>query len=197
MTGIRLIAGLGNPGSRYADTRHNVGARLVRNLADRFRIRLVNEGRFKGELGRGDILGHDIRLLIPGTWMNLSGESVGAVAQFYKIESREILIAYDEMSFDPGVVRLRDGGGANGHNGVTSVFAGLGNARDFYRLRIGVGHPGSQDLVTAFLTSIRMPESERTLVDDACRLPDSLLSDLLEGNLAKAMNQLHAKKEEP
>lgn len=197
MSGVRLIAGLGNPGPRYADTRHNVGARLVRSLADRFRIRLVSEGRFKGELGRGDVLGHDVRLLIPDTYMNLSGESVGAVARFYKIESHEILIAYDEMAFDPGVVRLRQGGGANGHNGISSVIEGLGNERDFHRLRIGVGHPGSRDLVTAFLTSIRMPESERALVDAACTLPDALIADLLDGSFAKAMNQLHAPAEKP
>ncbi|MCB1684468.1 MAG: aminoacyl-tRNA hydrolase [Pseudomonadales bacterium] len=197
MSGVRLIAGLGNPGPRYADTRHNVGARLVRNLADRFRIPLVNESRFKGELGRGDLLGHDIRLLIPATYMNLSGESVGAVARFYRIESHEILIAYDEMAFEPGVVRLRQGGGANGHNGITSVIAGLGNDRNFHRLRIGVGHPGSREMVTAFLTSIRMPESERALVDAACTLPDAVLAELLDGNFAKAMNQLHAPAEKP
>jgi len=192
VAGVRLIAGLGNPGPRYADTRHNVGARLVRSLAERFGIRLVSEGRFKGELGRGDMLGHDVRLLLPETYMNLSGDSVGAVAQFYKIPSSGILIAYDEMAFEPGIVRFRIGGGANGHNGLSSVIAGLGNDREFPRLRIGVGHPGSRDQVTAYLTSVRMPQSERELVDRACDLTDAVWSDLLDGNWSKVMNQLHA-----
>lgn len=192
MSGVRLIAGLGNPGARYADTRHNVGARLVRNLADRFRIRLASEGRFKGELGRGDLLGHDVRLLIPETYMNLSGESVGAVAHFYKVPCDQILIAYDEMAFEPGVIRFRMGGGANGHNGLSSVIESLGNEREFPRLRIGVGHPGSRDLVTAYLTSVRMPQPERELVDRACDLSDAVLTDLLDGNFSKVMNQLHA-----
>ncbi len=189
---IRLIVGLGNPGPRYADTRHNVGAWFVDGLARRFGIRLANESRFKGEVGRGDLLGHDLRLLLPQTFMNLSGESVGSLAHFFRIEPDEILVAYDEMAFEPGVVRLKSGGGANGHNGIRSVIDGLGSARDFHRLRIGVGHPGDKDRVTPYLTSVTTPAAERRLIEDALELPDAILQDLLDGKIQKVMNWLHA-----
>lgn len=192
MTAIRLIAGLGNPGPRYQNTRHNVGAECVSVLAQRFGIALSEDRRFKGLLGRGRMLGHDVRLLLPLTFMNLSGDSVGAVARFFRLEAHEILVAYDEMAFAPGVVRLKSGGGDNGHNGIRSVIAGLGNESSFHRLRIGVGHPGDREAVTAYLTSVRMPEAERALVARACEIPDSVLELLLEGQMQKAMNELHA-----
>jgi len=189
---IRLIAGLGNPGPRYQNTRHNVGAECVVALAQRFGITLSEDRRFKGLLGRGAMLGHDVRLLLPLTFMNLSGDSVGAVARFFRLEPDEILVAYDEMAFEPGVVRLKSGGGDNGHNGIRSVIAGLGNARNFHRLRIGVGHPGDREAVTPYLTSVRMPEAERALVARACELSDSVLQLLLDGLMQKAMSELHA-----
>jgi PTH1 family peptidyl-tRNA hydrolase len=195
MVAIRLIAGLGNPGDRYRDTRHNVGAVLVEELARRFGIALTEEPRFKGRLGRGTIAGHDVRLLIPGTFMNLSGESVGAVARFYKLLPEEVLVAYDEMAFEPGVLRLRSGGGDNGHNGIRSVTAGLGNETGFHRLRIGVGHPGDKDAVTAYLTQTRMPQAERELVERALAIDTQTLATLLDGDVQKAMNRLHAPDE--
>ena len=106
MAALRLIVGLGNPGPRYEGTPHNVGAEFVAALASRFRIALADEPKFKGRLGRGTMLGHDMRLLIPNTFMNLSGESVGAVATFFKFAPAEILVAHDEMAFEPGVLRL-------------------------------------------------------------------------------------------
>ena len=196
MTAIRLIAGLGNPGPRYRHTRHNVGAELVSALAARFGITLAEQSRFKGLLGRGDILGHDVRLIIPLTYMNLSGDAVGAVSRFYRIEPEEMLVAYDEMAFEPGVVRLKTGGGDNGHNGIRSVISSLGNARGFHRLRIGVGHPGDRNQVTPFLTSVRMPEDERALVARGCDLSDAVLGLLLAGDLQKAMTELHTAGEE-
>lgn len=196
MTAIRLIAGLGNPGPRYRHTRHNVGAEMVSALAARFGITLAEQSRFKGLLGRGDILGHDVRLIIPLTYMNLSGDAVGAVSRFYRIEPEEMLVAYDEMAFEPGVVRLKTGGGDNGHNGIRSVISSLGNARGFHRLRIGVGHPGDRNQVTAFLTSVRMPEDERALVARGCDLSDSVLRLLLGGDLQKAMTELHTAGED-
>jgi PTH1 family peptidyl-tRNA hydrolase len=192
MSAIRLIVGLGNPGPRYESTRHNVGANFVGNLARRFAIQLADDSKFKGHLGRGNILGCDVRLLVPTTFMNLSGESVGALVHFYKFEVNEILVAYDEMAFEPGVLRLKTGGGDNGHNGVRSVISSLGNEKGFHRLRIGVGHPGDRSLVTPFLTSHRMPDSERQLVEDAWRIPDVVVSDILAGDLNKAMNALHS-----
>jgi PTH1 family peptidyl-tRNA hydrolase len=192
MPAIRLIVGLGNPGERYRLTRHNVGAECVLALSDRFRIALKPEAKFKGRLGRGPILGHDVRLLLPDTFMNLSGESVAAVANFYRIEPAEILVAYDEMAFLPGIVRLRAGGGDNGHNGIRSLIACVGNDRGFARLRIGVGHPGSKDAVTAYLTQTQMPAAERETVADAAALGDEVLAHLLGGDFDKAMNRLHA-----
>ena len=189
---IRLIVGLGNPGPRYADTRHNVGAWFVSTLARRGGIRLSSEAKFKGELGRGDLVGHDVRLLLPTTFMNLSGESVGAVARFFKIPAAEILVAYDEMAFEPGVVRLKSGGGANGHNGIGSLIECLGNERGFHRLRIGVGHPGDRSRVTAYLTSVTTPAAERSQIEAGFDLPDAVLGQLLEGETQKVMNWLHA-----
>ncbi len=192
MPSIRLVVGLGNPGPRYEGTRHNVGAVFVRRLAERYAVPLKSESKFKGELGRGAVAGRDVRLLVPTTFMNLSGESVGAVARFFQIAPEEILVAYDEMAFEPGVLRLKVGGGANGHNGVESVIAGLGNRREFPRLRIGVGHPGSKSQVTAYLTSVRMPAPERERVAEVLEIGEATLAVLLDGELQAAMNALHA-----
>tara|TARA_Y100001933_G_scaffold73943_1_gene75336 strand:- start:3747 stop:4358 length:612 start_codon:yes stop_codon:yes gene_type:complete len=191
---IRLIAGLGNPGPQYTDTRHNVGAAFVLALAERYHIPLAEDARFKGRLGRGTIAGHDVRLLVPTTYMNLSGESVGALARFFKLAPEEILVAYDEMAFEPGVLRIKSGGGDNGHNGIRSVIAGLGNERGFARLRIGVGHPGDRGRVTSYLTSVRMPEPERALMNSVFDVPESVLKHLLGGDLEKAMTDLHSRK---
>jgi PTH1 family peptidyl-tRNA hydrolase len=193
MPAIRLIAGLGNPGPQYQHTRHNVGADFVAALAQRFRIPLAEDGKFKGLVGRGLVAGHEVRLLLPLTYVNLSGDSVGAVARFFRIAPDEILIAYDEMAFEPGVVRLKSGGGDNGHNGIRSVIAGLGNSREFHRLRIGVGHPGDRNRVTAYLTSVRMPQAERRIMDDVYDIPESVLGHLLTGELQKAMTALHSR----
>ena len=187
--------GLGNPGPRYVRTRHNVGANFVYGLAERFGMRLKEESRFKGHVGRGEVAGVDVRLLVPATFMNLSGESVGAMARFYKFEPEEILVAYDELAFDPGVLRLKSGGGDNGHNGLRSVVEGLGNAREFHRLRIGVGHPGIRELVTAFLTAHSMPEADRLLVESRLAIAEPVLAHMLNGEMQKAMNELHAPPE--
>jgi len=192
MSAIRLIAGLGNPGPRFEGTRHNVGAAFVEALARRYGIALKEESRFKGLVGRGDILGHDVRLLIPTTFVNLSGEAVSALASFFKISVGEILVAYDEMAFDVGVVKLKQGGSDNGHNGIRSVVQGLGNQTGFLRLRIGVAHPGHADLVTPYLTGTRMPVEEREAIEAASDLSESILVDLLAGEVEKTMNVLHA-----
>ncbi len=194
MADIRLIVGLGNPGRRYDTTRHNVGVRFVQALAVRFEITLVVDTKFKGAVGRGTVAGVDLRLLIPNTYMNLSGQSVGPLAHFYKIAATEILVAYDEVAFDPGIVRLKSGGGANGHNGIMSVADGLGS-KDFHRLRIGVGHPGARELMTSYLTSVTMPAVERELAEAAYRLDDDVIDSLVHGQMQAAMNGLHKPKE--
>jgi PTH1 family peptidyl-tRNA hydrolase len=188
---LKLVVGLGNPSPEYDETRHNVGALWVRSLARRCGVNLAPETKFKGEMGRGQVGGVDLRLLVPSTYMNLSGESVGAVSRFYKISAEEILVAYDEMAFDPGVVRLRHGGGDNGHNGIRSVRAGLANNADFHRLRIGVGHPGHKFLVTGYLTQQKMPVAERDCVEAAVAVSDSVLAAIVHGDWQAAMNVLH------
>ena len=193
-TGMRLIVGLGNPGSRYEATRHNAGFHFVRFLAGRFGIGFSEAARFKAMVGRGPVAGVDLRLLLPRTYMNRSGEAVGPLARYYRIEPEEILVAHDEVAFAPGTLRLKTGGGANGHNGIESVIDGLGS-RDFHRLRIGVGHPGDKDLMLGYLTTTAMPEAERSRMQAACRLADDLLETMVRGDLQAAMNELH--KPEP
>jgi len=189
---IRLIVGLGNPGARYEATRHNVGARFVRRLAEETGISLEPNTRFKGEIGRGELFGRDVRLLVPSTLMNASGESVGPVANYFRIAPGEVLVAYDEVAFEPGVVRLKEGGGPNGHNGVRSVIAGLGNRREFVRLRIGVGHPGDREDMVAYLTAHTPPAEERERIDEALQAAREVLPLVVEGSLQKAMTRLHS-----
>lgn len=194
---IRLIAGLGNPGTRYARTRHNVGAAWLLELAQRFDIRLAEERKFKGLLGRGDMLGRDVRLLLPTTYVNLSGEAVGAVAHFYRMTAQEILVAYDEVAFPVGISRLKKDGGHNGHNGLKSVIAGLANDRGFARLRIGVGHPGNAADMVAYLTGAAMPEAEREAAAESADLDDPVLDLVLNGDIDRAMNLFHAPRATP
>ncbi len=192
MTALKLIVGLGNPSPQYDHTRHNVGALWVRELSRRYAVPLSADSKFKGEIGRGLIAGADCRLLVPSTYMNVSGESVGAVQRFFKLKVGEMLVAYDEMAFAPGVVRLKQGGGDNGHNGVKSVRAGCGNDGGFYRLRIGVGHPNDKNLVTAYLTQRAMPAGERTLIEQATDFDTALLQAMMQGQWQQAMNVMHA-----
>ena len=189
---IRLLVGLGNPGTRYARTRHNIGAWWLENMAARFGVALKEQRKFKGLVGRGDVLGRDLRLLVPTTYVNRSGEAVGAVARFHKIAADQILVAYDEVAFPPGVCRLRGGGGHNGHNGLRDLIAALGNQRGFTRLRIGVGHPGDPNAMVAYLTGTPMPASDRLAAERAATLDDDVLSLVLDGDLPSAMNRFHA-----
>ena len=191
---IRLIAGLGNPGRNYARTRHNIGAAWLDRLAERFGIRLVAEKRFKCLLGRGDMLGRDVRLALPTTYMNLSGDAIGPLARFYKLAADDVLVAYDEVAFPVGVARLKSGGGHNGHNGLKSIISALGNERGFARLRIGVGHPGDPARMVAFLTGTAMPPDERASALDAATISDDALDSVLDGDFDKAMNLFHAPK---
>lgn len=189
---IRLIVGLGNPGPQYQDTRHNVGAVFVDDLARRFGLQFKEEPKLKGAIARGLVLDSDVRLLLPTTYMNDSGDSVAAVARYYKIEPPEILVAYDEVAFEPGEVKLKFDGGPNGHNGIRSLISRFGQRRDFVRLRIGVGHPGDKNKVVGYLTSQRLPQGERHLIEDALRFDDAVWRHLFAGDLQKAMTALHS-----
>jgi PTH1 family peptidyl-tRNA hydrolase len=188
---IRLIVGLGNPGPEYEHTRHNAGQLFVEKLADAERVTLERSDRFHGRQGRMQFAGEDVRLLIPTTYMNNSGRAVGAMAQFYKIEPPEILVAYDEVAFAPGIARIRKGGGLNGHNGLRDIVAALGNRDDFVRLRVGVGHPGDKQQVVAYLTGRRMPAEERKLLDATFDRALAVLPTLVKGDINAAMTALH------
>ena len=188
---IRLIVGIGNPGSKYEKTRHNAGERWVRRLAEESDIPLPLATRHRGWLGRGRVIGHDVRLLIPVTYVNLSGESVSSVCRYYKIDPEEVLVAYDEVAFPLGVCRLKFGGGANGHNGIESLIQHFSNRRDFGRLRIGVGHPGDPEDLVAYLTRVDMPMAELEQVAEASDLSEECLDWLLEGDWQRAMTSFH------
>jgi PTH1 family peptidyl-tRNA hydrolase len=188
---IRWVAGLGNPGPSYERTRHNIGARFVARIAERFRIPLKEQTRFKARVGRGQIAGREVFLVLPTTYMNLSGEATGALFRFYKFAPEEFMVAYDEMAFEPGVVRFRTDGGDNGHNGIRSLVRGFGNQRGFHRLRIGVGHPGDKDRVTNYLTEQDTPAAEEALIESALDWPERWFELLLDGEHQQFMNCLH------
>ncbi len=188
---IELIVGLGNPGPEYAHTRHNAGAWYVAELARMHGGQLKEEAKFFGWTGRVRINGKDVRLLIPATFMNRSGKSVAAMANFYQIPPESILVAHDELDLPPGTARFKQGGGHGGHNGLRDTISSLGNNKDFYRLRIGIGHPGHKSQVAGFVLT-KAPAAEHSLleaaVDVAARSTDILFND----GMTKAMNRLHA-----
>ncbi|WP_409524846.1 aminoacyl-tRNA hydrolase [Nitrincola sp. MINF-07-Sa-05] len=188
---IELIVGLGNPGPEYAQTRHNAGALLVEQLAAHQQTPLKPERRFFGHYGKTIIDGQTVHLLIPATYMNLSGKAVAALAGFYKIAPEHILVAHDELDLPPGSARLKKGGGHGGHNGLRDIIAQLGNDKNFYRLRIGIGHPGHANQVSGFVLS-KAPETERNLTQDAILEALQHLPLAVHGDWAKAMNRLHS-----
>jgi PTH1 family peptidyl-tRNA hydrolase len=192
-TPLALIVGLGNPGAEYARTRHNAGEDFVREVARAWKGKLTAEGRFHGLTARCTVAGVDVRLLVPQTFMNLSGKAVGAMAGFFKLEPAQILVAYDELDLPPGEVRFKEGGGHGGHNGVRDIVSALGNRNGFFRLRIGIGHPGSRERVSPHVLSRPAPEDRRRIdlcIDEALRA----LPDAVAGNWPIAMNRLNSYK---
>ncbi len=147
-TGPRLVVGLGNPGAEYSETRHNAGFWFCERLAARLGASLAREARFHGLVGNARNAG--VWLLLPQTYMNRCGQSVGALARFYRIAPGEILVVHDELDLPPGQLKLKFGGGAGGHNGLKDITAHLGT-QDYWRLRIGIGHPGSRDEVVDYV----------------------------------------------
>ena len=188
---LRLIVGLGNPGEAYRDTRHNAGARFVAALARREGAALAAEGKFHGATGRLRLAGRDVRLLVPGTFMNRSGRAVAAMAGFYKIPARELLIAHDELDIPAGCARFKLGGGHGGHNGLRHGIPALGNDAGFSRLRIGIGHPGSAAAVSSYVLG-RPPAAEAERTAAAIDAALAALPLLLAGDLARAQTQLHS-----
>ncbi|NCC27245.1 MAG: aminoacyl-tRNA hydrolase [Gammaproteobacteria bacterium] len=191
--GIRLIVGLGNPGEQYEATRHNVGFWLVDRIAEDFRETFRAESKFFGQLARVRVAGEDLRLLKPSTYMNRSGQSIAAVARFYSIPPEQILVAHDELDHPVGQVRLKQGGGHAGHNGLRDTIAALGGSRDFWRLRIGIAHPGDRTLVTGYVLG-RPSKADAGQIDASLAEAERILEDLVAGRFQIAMNRLHSQR---
>ncbi len=189
---IKLIVGLGNPGREYERTRHNAGFWFVDELAGTYGGSWKRESKYQCELARVRIADTEVWLMKPQTFMNRSGGAVQAVGSFYRIALAQMLVAHDEIDLPPGVVRLKQAGGHGGHNGVRDVIAQLG--ADFWRLRIGVGHPGSKEQVIDAVLD-RASLAEQQLIDAALARAYAALPELLRGDAQKMMKMLHTRDE--
>ena len=188
---VKLIVGLGNPGPQHDSNRHNAGAIFLHHLCKSYGGQLRGEQKFFGEFDSINIDGRDIKLIFPTTFMNHSGKSVSAVCKFYKIQPENMLVAYDEIDFDVGVTRFKEGGGHGGHNGVRDIINSIGGKRGFFRLRIGVGHPGHKSMVANYVLS-DPSRSEAAIImsniEDAIRI----IPKTTEGSWEEAMRFLHS-----
>ena len=192
---LKLIVGLGNPGPQYVNTRHNAGEDFVEFLARSFNAELKPDTKYFGRVGNCLIGTQNVRLLIPETFMNRSGKAIAALAGFYKILPENILVAYDELDLDPGIAKLKFGGGHGGHNGVRDSISCLANTRDFYRLRIGIGHPGAANLVTNYVLSKPSPD-DSLAIEGAIRAAIDVMPLACKGDWNDAMKNLHTKQQE-
>jgi PTH1 family peptidyl-tRNA hydrolase len=193
---IRLIVGLGNPGQEYEQTRHNAGFWLVDQLARNTpRCNLSRESKYNALAAKTVIAGQEVWLLEPQTFMNRSGQSVGALARFYKILPDEILVAHDELDLPPGIAKLKKGGSSGGHNGLKDITAALGT-QDYWRLRIGIGHPRTLNLQQAVVDFVlhRPRKEEQPLIDEAIAKSLDVIPMLCEGKFEAATMQLHTNK---
>ncbi|CAM4167319.1 MULTISPECIES: aminoacyl-tRNA hydrolase [Shewanella] len=193
MSNIKLIVGLANPGDKYERTRHNAGAWYVNELARVCGVSLVADSKYFGLTARATLYGKDVRLLIPTTFMNLSGKSVGALANFFRIAPDEILVAHDELDMPPGVAKFKLGGGHGGHNGLKDIIAKLGNDKGFYRLRIGIGHPGDKSMVSNYVLG-KAPQTEQGLIEEVIDEAVRATEVLFKEDMSKAMHRLHSYK---
>jgi len=189
---IKLFVGLGNPGAEYEATRHNAGFWWLDAVARELKVNLVPEKSYWGLAARTQVQGQTVWLLAPQTFMNLSGKSVGALAKFFKIQPDEILVAHDELDIEPGQAKLKKGGSHAGHNGLKDIHAQLGSA-DYWRLRIGIGHPGEKSEVVHWVLKKPSPEHRQSIEDSIIRSVKAL-AQLLSGDMEKAMVQIHTSK---
>jgi len=190
MSGIRLIVGLGNPGREYERTRHNAGFWLIERFAVREGVVLRKDAKYQAYVGRHASSGAWI--LLPQTFMNLSGRSVMFLAGFFKVQPGEILVAHDELDLAPGAAKLKQGGGVAGHNGLKDIAACIGST-DFWRLRLGIGHPGDRNLVSDYVLGRPSPE-DRAAIDGSIDRALDVLGLCLEGDMQGAMLKLHTKE---
>jgi PTH1 family peptidyl-tRNA hydrolase len=187
---IRLIVGLGNPGANYHSTRHNAGFWLLDEIAREYSTSLRGETRFHGDAGKIHVANKDIHLLKPSTFMNRSGQAVAALSRYFKIDVEQILVLHDELDLEPGDNRLKKSGGHGGHNGLRDIINHVG--KDFFRLRIGIGHPGDRNQVVNYV--LKSPSSDDLgKIEDANWRTLKIIPTLLEGHFEKAMQELHTK----
>ena len=186
---IKLFVGLGNPGPEYEDTRHNAGFWWIDALARELKVNLVPERSYWGLMARTSIHGQSIWLLEPQTFMNLSGKSVGTLARFFKIQPEEILVVHDELDFEPGVVKLKLGGSHGGHNGLRDIHAQLGSP-NYWRLRVGIGHPGHKGEVASWVLKKPAPDQLK-LIEDAITHSLKAWPDMVAGQMDKATLAIH------
>jgi PTH1 family peptidyl-tRNA hydrolase len=190
---IQLVVGLGNPGSEYNKTRHNAGDWFVQELAARNNISLKPEKKYAGLYGKGLIAGQLVHLLIPTTFMNCSGKAVAPLANFFRIPVESILVAHDELDMLPGVCKIKQGGGHGGHNGLRDIISCLANNKEFYRLRIGIDHPGHRERVTGHVLG-KAPAHEQNLIDQAIDEAARCFEIWQTDDIKKAQNRLHSFK---
>jgi PTH1 family peptidyl-tRNA hydrolase len=189
-----LIVGLGNPGPKYSETRHNAGFWFLDRLAELANARFKRQLRLKARIARISLNGHDCILARPTTFMNHSGQSVRAVMDYFKLKAANMLVAYDELDLPPGTARLKQGGGHGGHNGMRDIFRHTTD-HDFLRLRIGIGHPGNKDAVTAYVLG-RAPSGQERSIRDSIADAVSVMPRVVDGDVAGAMKELHTVKED-
>ncbi len=189
VSGPYLVAGLGNPGAKYAETRHNAGFWFLERVVSRHGGDFRAAARLKAEVARTEIGGHDCLLVRPSSFMNESGLPVRAVLDYYRVPVSRLMVAYDELDLQPGTARLKQGGGHGGHNGVRDIFRHVPD-HSFLRLRIGIGHPGFKDQVTPYVLS-RPGAADQRLIDDTLGRAVDVLPDIIAGELPRAMKNLH------
>lgn len=185
---LQAVIGLGNPGPEYAETRHNAGFWWVDALAHRAGVSLRVDARLQGDLGRFTLGGNSVWLFKPGTYMNHSGRAVAALLSYYRLDPAAMLIVHDDLDLAPGTVRLKQGGGHGGHNGLRDIAARLGS--DFLRLRLGIGHPGHRDQVVGYVLH-RPSQMERQQIDQGMVRALDIFPDLIAGRMAWAMQHLN------
>ncbi|MEZ5456874.1 MAG: aminoacyl-tRNA hydrolase [Lysobacteraceae bacterium] len=191
MSAIRLIVGLGNPGSEYEATRHNVGFRFVDRVAELAGSRFAADAKLQSLSIQVTLASHRLLLLKPATFMNRSGTAVAAALRYWKISAQELLVCHDDLDLSPGVARLKFDGGHGGQNGLRDIMAHLGNGA-FHRLRIGIGHPGQRELVTPWVLG-RAARHDQTLIEKGMDKALAVLPLLLDGQANEAMKRLHTK----
>lgn len=193
MSQIKLIVGLANVGAKYEGTRHNAGEWLINEIARQYNATLKDDAKYFGKVAKINTPQGEVRLLVPTTFMNLSGKAVGALANFYRIQPEEILVAHDELDLSPGVVKIKQGGGHGGHNGLKDIISALGNNKNFYRVRIGIGHPGHKDLVAGYVLGKPSP-ADQSLIDSAVDEAGRCVEILFKDGIVKATNRLNSFK---